>query len=35
VRTLLICHHDEPINRLGVARWLASFSELSGIIEIH
>jgi len=35
VRTLLICHHDEPINRLGVARWLASFSELSGIIEIQ
>ena len=31
----MICHHDEPINRLGVARWLASFSELSGIIEIH
>jgi len=35
VRTLLICHHDEPINRLGVARWLASFSQLVGIIEIH
>jgi len=35
VRTLLICHHAEPLNRLGVARWLASFSELAGIIEIH
>jgi hypothetical protein len=35
VKTLLICHHDEPVNRIGVARWLASFSELAGIVEIR
>ena len=35
MRTALICHHDEPLNRYGLARWLASFSELGAIIEIH
>ena len=35
MRTLLICHHDEPLNRIGAARWLASFSELVGIVEIR
>ena len=35
MRTVLICHHDEPLNRFGLARWLASFSELGAIIEIH
>jgi len=35
VKTLLICHHDAPLHRVGIARWLASFSELVGIVEIH
>jgi len=35
MRTVLICHHDEPLNRYGLARWLASFSELAAIIDIH
>lgn len=35
LRTLLICHHDEPLNRIGLARWLGSFSALVGIVEIH
>ena len=35
MRTALICHHDEPLNRFGLARWMASFSELVAIIDIH
>jgi Formyl transferase len=35
MRTVLICHHDEPLNRYGLARWMASFSELAAIIDIH
>lgn len=35
MRTVLICHHDEPLNRFGLARWMASFSELVAIIDIH
>jgi hypothetical protein len=34
-RSALICHHDEPLNRFGLARWLASFTELAAIIVIH
>jgi hypothetical protein len=32
VRSVLICQHDEPLNRFGLARWLASFTELAAII---
>ncbi len=35
LRTLLICHHDAPIHSDGLARWLASWSDLRGIIIIH
>jgi folate-dependent phosphoribosylglycinamide formyltransferase PurN len=35
VKTVLICHHDDPLNRIGIARWLASFSQLVGVIEIR
>jgi len=35
MRTVLICHHDEPLNRFGLARWMASFSDLAAIIDIH
>lgn len=34
-RSVLICHHDDPLNRFGLARWMASFTELSGIIVIR
>lgn len=35
MRTLLICHENEPLSRFGMAGWLASFSDLVGIIELH
>ena len=35
MRTVLICHHDEPLNRFGLSRWLASFSDLVAIIDLH
>jgi len=34
VRSVLICHHDEPLNRFALARWLASFTDLRAIIVI-
>jgi len=34
-RVILICHHTEPLNRFGLARWLASFLDLAAIVEIH
>lgn len=33
--TVLICHHDEPLNRYGLARWLASWTELTAVIVIR
>jgi hypothetical protein len=33
-RIVLICHCDDAINRDLVSRWLASFAELVGIVEI-
>lgn len=35
MRTLLICHHDAPLDREGLARWLASFSEYAGAVVIR
>jgi folate-dependent phosphoribosylglycinamide formyltransferase PurN len=35
VRTVLICHHDEPLNHLGLARWLSSFTDLAAIVVVH
>jgi folate-dependent phosphoribosylglycinamide formyltransferase PurN len=35
MRTVLICHHDEALNRVLMPRWLASFSDLRGIILIE
>jgi folate-dependent phosphoribosylglycinamide formyltransferase PurN len=35
LKTLLICHHDAPLHRVALARWLASFSHLTGIVEIR
>jgi folate-dependent phosphoribosylglycinamide formyltransferase PurN len=34
-RITLICHHDDVFNRDLIARWLASFGELTGIVEIE
>jgi folate-dependent phosphoribosylglycinamide formyltransferase PurN len=33
-RTVLICHHDEPLNRFGLSRWLASFTDLAAVIVV-
>lgn len=35
MKTLLICHEDAPLTREGIARWLASFSDLVGIIVLR
>ena len=34
-RSVLICHHDEPLNRFGLARWMASFTELAAIVVVR
>jgi hypothetical protein len=35
IRSVLICHADEPLNRYSLPRWLASFTDLAGIIVIE
>jgi hypothetical protein len=35
VRTFLICHEEEMLNREVLPRWLASFSELGGILVLR
>lgn len=35
MKTVLICHQDEPMNRIGMARWLASFTDLLGMVVLH
>jgi len=35
MRTLLICHHDAPLDREGLVRWLGSFSTLAGTVVIR
>ncbi|MBS0203903.1 MAG: formyl transferase [Planctomycetes bacterium] len=34
-RTVLICHADDPLNREGLARWLASITTLTAIIVLE
>ncbi len=34
-RIVLICHADDPLNREALARWLASFGDLVGIVELR
>jgi len=34
MKTLLICHEDAPLDRVGLARWLASFTTLAGVLVI-
>ena len=35
MRTVLICHEDAALDREGLGRWLASFSDLVGIIVLR
>lgn len=35
MRTLLICHEGDDLNRQGLARWLASFTTLVGVLVIR
>jgi hypothetical protein len=35
MKSLLICHHDAPLDREGLARWLASTSELVGVVVLR
>jgi folate-dependent phosphoribosylglycinamide formyltransferase PurN len=35
MRTVLICHAEDDLNRIGTARWLASFTDLAGIVIIQ
>jgi hypothetical protein len=35
LRAVLICHEDESLNRHALARWMASFTDLAGIIVIR
>jgi hypothetical protein len=35
LRTALICHADDHLNRVALANWLASFSDLVGIVELE
>ena len=35
MKTLLICHAEAPLDREGLARWLASFSNLAGLMVLH
>jgi hypothetical protein len=35
MRSLLICHEEDELSRVGMAAWLASFSELSGVVVLR
>lgn len=35
MRTVLICHDDDALNLEGLSRWMASFSDLAGIVVLH
>jgi hypothetical protein len=35
MKTLLICHDGADLHREGMARWLASFSTLTGLVVLH
>lgn len=34
LRVALICHHDAPLHQEGIARWIASWGTLTGIVVI-
>jgi hypothetical protein len=35
MKIVLICHHDDDLNRLALARWVGSFAQLAGIVCIE
>ena len=35
MKTLLICHEGADLDRVGLARWMASFSDLAGIVVLN
>src|SRR5262249_44624358 len=35
MRTLLICHEEDELNRVGLAAWMASFSDPGGIVVLR
>lgn len=35
MRTLLICHDGADLDRIALARWLASFSQLTGMVVLR
>ena len=35
MKTLLICHAGDTLNQVGLSRWLASFSHVTGIVVIQ
>jgi hypothetical protein len=34
-RVALICHHDAPLHFEGLARWIASWATLAGVLIVH
>jgi folate-dependent phosphoribosylglycinamide formyltransferase PurN len=34
-RTVLICHEEDELNRIALARWLGSFTDLAGIVSLR
>src|SRR3954466_6576265 len=34
-RVALICHHDAPLHFEGLARWIASWASLAGILIVQ
>ncbi len=34
-RMVLICHHDAPLDNEGLVRWLASFTNLVGVVVLE
>jgi hypothetical protein len=35
MRSVLICHEEDELNRAGLARWLGSFTDLAGIVALR
>ena len=35
MRTALICHHDNPLNREVLPRFMGTFSDLAGVVVIR
>lgn len=35
MKTALLCHHDDDLNRVALARWLGSFTDLVGLVVIQ